>query len=81
MEVTSTRMKVWERCVGRKYSGDLFLFKNMHLTRAGVVLRPKVLSSQRWFASGGNHAHEDHPDGAHYSPEGLRVGFSFRDWD
>jgi hypothetical protein len=49
----------------------------MHLARAGVLLRPKLhtgpVSSQLRFASGGSHAHEEHPDGADYSPEGLHV--------
>lgn len=60
-------------------------FKNMHLARTGVLLRPKPrtgpVSSQLRFASSGNHTHGEHPDSAHSSPEGLPVRFSFQNWD
>ncbi|KAI9569561.1 hypothetical protein HD554DRAFT_2019874 [Boletus coccyginus] len=53
----------------------------MHLARASVLLRPKLytgpVSSQLRFSSGGNHAHEEHPDGAHDGPE---AGFSTPFW-
>ena len=68
---------MWERWPYENVPAICSLLKNMHLTRAGVILRPKLragpVSSQLRFASSGNHAHEEHPDDAHYSPEGLRV--------
>lgn len=61
---------------------DSFLTSNMYLGRAAVRLCPRpvtgLVSSQLRFASSSHHAHEEHTNGAEYSPEGLPVWFFSR---